>query len=71
MLLKNFKSVSDFPTFTGLSNAASFDEEGFVVTDPKFPFKLIFHPTTEVHETLPSDLKYGSFFNTPFYTKLL
>jgi len=51
LLLKHFTSVSQWPTMTGTSHFAQYNETGN--SDPSgrvvFPYRLIFHPTTKVH----------------------
>jgi len=37
----------------GLSNWAAYDEQGNLVVEPKFPFRLIFHPVTAIHKAFP------------------
>jgi len=46
-----FAEASDWPTMLGLADFATYDQNGGNVTEPKFPFRLIFHPTTVVHNS--------------------
>jgi len=48
-LLAAFKKASAWPTMIGLSDFCGVDEKGKKETSPKFPYRLIFHPTNEVH----------------------
>jgi len=46
---KLFASVSNYTEFIGVSQLAKFDKHGKEFTSPVFPFRLVFHPTTELH----------------------
>jgi len=53
-LLKAFNSASSWPVMLGLSDFAGFRQDGSKVPNPNFPWRLIFHPTTKVHNMFPS-----------------
>jgi len=48
-----FSAASEWPVMLGLSNWAAYDEQGNLVVEPKFPFRLIFHPVTAIHKAFP------------------
>jgi hypothetical protein len=52
-LRKLFSKASDWPTFIGLNDFAKTDENGNVEKNPKFPFRLIFHPPANVRALFP------------------
>jgi hypothetical protein len=45
---KKFSEASNCPIQVGLSDAASFDEDGTSASTPNFPFKIIFVPSGKV-----------------------
>jgi len=49
----SFAKASKYPSMIGLSNMASFDQDGNNTPAPVFPFKLVFHPTTALHNAFP------------------
>lgn len=49
-----FESVSDYPSLLGLSDIASFDQNGHAVAHPRFPFRLVFQPAKAL-KTMFSD----------------
>jgi len=49
-----FAAASDWPTMLGLADFATYDEFG-VSYYPKFPFRLVFHPVTSVHNEFSDD----------------
>jgi len=53
-LKKVFHKASDWPTMLGLSDFASFTENGDPVSSPRFPFRLVFHPTLQYHTMFPN-----------------
>uniref|UniRef100_A0A6B2L9D6 Uncharacterized protein n=1 Tax=Arcella intermedia TaxID=1963864 RepID=A0A6B2L9D6_9EUKA len=53
-LRKTFAAASAYPVMIGLSDLALHDQHGSNVTTPRFPFRLIFHPTTAIHNAFPS-----------------
>eukprot|EP01126_Amoeba_proteus_P063681 TRINITY_DN87_c0_g1_i3.p1 TRINITY_DN87_c0_g1~~TRINITY_DN87_c0_g1_i3.p1 ORF type:complete len:332 (+),score=49.98 TRINITY_DN87_c0_g1_i3:150-998(+) len=55
LLRKTFAKASNFPTMLGLSDIALADENGQEATTVKFPFRLVFHPTTQLHNAFPDD----------------
>ncbi|KAL6073150.1 hypothetical protein QOT17_005120 [Balamuthia mandrillaris] len=55
LLVKLFKSASQWPTMVGLSDFASYTESGAPVAKPLFPFRLVLHPTKQVHNMFPDD----------------
>jgi len=52
-LRSTFAKASAWPVMIGISNLAQFDESGTNITSPKFPFRLVFHPTTALHTAFP------------------
>jgi len=53
LLKQVFLKASDWPTFVGLSDFAQYDQNGNEIDEPRFPFRLIFHPTSELHNMFP------------------
>jgi len=53
MLIKKFSEASKWPTMLGLSNMAKWDEKGNEASNIDFPFRLVFHPTAEMHTKFP------------------
>jgi len=53
LLIKQFKTASKWPTMLGLSSMAKFDEQGNESSSPDFPFRIVFHPTAEMHTKFP------------------
>jgi hypothetical protein len=52
-LRATFAKASAWPVMIGTSGLAQFDESGTNITSPKFPFRLVFHPTTALHKAFP------------------
>jgi len=52
-LRSTFAKASNWPVMIGTSNLAQFDQSGTNITSPKFPFRLVFHPTTALHNAFP------------------
>eukprot|EP01123_Difflugia_compressa_P000440 TRINITY_DN1051_c0_g1_i1.p1 TRINITY_DN1051_c0_g1~~TRINITY_DN1051_c0_g1_i1.p1 ORF type:complete len:354 (+),score=62.81 TRINITY_DN1051_c0_g1_i1:28-1062(+) len=52
-LRQRFASASDYPVFIGLSDLASYQDDGTEVANPVFPFRLIFHPYINWHNFYP------------------
>jgi len=52
-LRKVFSKASDYPTMLGLGEFAHIDEAGNVEKNPNFPFRLIFHPPSNVRALFP------------------
>jgi len=50
---KTFEKASAWPVMIGLSDLAHYDESGTNFTSPVFPFRLVFHPTTALHNQFP------------------
>jgi len=50
-----FAKASAWPVMIGLSDLARYDEFGTNYTSPVFPFRLVFHPTTALHNQFPDD----------------
>jgi len=48
LLAKRFATASEFPSIMGLSDWALYDQNGNQ-QKPVFPYRLIFHPTTAIH----------------------
>jgi len=49
LLSKKFETASPYPTMVGLKHCAQFDQDGNEASDPSFPYRLVFHPSTELH----------------------
>jgi hypothetical protein len=64
-LRKTFAKVSDFPSMIGLHDLAKTDQTGKNISTPHFPFRVIFHPTTAIHNAFPSAP------SQPFYKTLV
>jgi len=54
LLLAHFLTASAWPTMLGLSDVARYDQSGKESNPPSFPFRIIFHPYTNIHELFPS-----------------
>jgi len=52
-LRARFAEASNFPTMIGLSDLAKYQEDGSVVENPEFPFRLVFHPIANWHNFFP------------------
>lgn len=52
-LRATFAKASNWPVMIGVSDLAILDKNGNNITSPKFPFRLIFHPTTALHNAFP------------------
>jgi len=52
-LRSTFAKASAWPVMIGTSNLALYDETGKNATSPNFPFRLVFHPTTALHNAFP------------------
>jgi hypothetical protein len=52
-LRSTFAKASAWPVMIGTSFMAQYDEMGTNITMPKFPFRLVFHPTTALHNAFP------------------
>ena len=48
LLAKKFGTVSDWATFVGLSDFASFTEDGTKEENPVFPYQLVFEPNRDL-----------------------
>jgi len=48
-----FLKASSWPVMIGLSDLAHYDQTGTNFTSPVFPFRLVFHPTTALHNGFP------------------
>jgi len=62
LLARRFATASAWPTFSGLSDLAMYDQNGNKAATPNFPYRLILHPTTAVH-----NLFAGQTFTTENY----
>jgi hypothetical protein len=51
-LKQAFMKASKWPTMLGLNRMSTFDQHGNAESNPNFPFRLIFHPTSQVHTAL-------------------
>ncbi|KAL6068405.1 hypothetical protein QOT17_008215 [Balamuthia mandrillaris] len=54
-LANAFGKASHWPTMLGVSDFAKYGADGKTVKNPRFPFRLVFHPTKAVHEMFPND----------------
>jgi hypothetical protein len=52
-LRSTFAKASAWPVMIGLSDLALYDQQGNNITSPNFPFRLIFHPVTAIHNAFP------------------
>jgi hypothetical protein len=52
-LRATFAKASNWPVMIGLSGLAHYDQQGNNVSSPVFPFRLVFHPTTAMHNAFP------------------
>jgi len=50
------REASKWTNMLGLLPLAEFDEKGKKEEKPKFPFRVIFHPTDQVHSLFPDEL---------------
>jgi hypothetical protein len=57
VLTKFSHSPSDYPEFTGLSDAASYDINGNRISLPIYPFQLLFKPRKEAITIVDNELK--------------
>jgi len=48
-----FAEASVWPLMTGVSDFARYDQNGERTFSPVFPYRLIFHPTTAIHNSFP------------------
>jgi len=62
LLYEKFLTASLWPTMIGLSDFATYDQTGKSYPNPKFPYRLIFHPTSRWHNFF-SDSNPGIPFN--------
>jgi len=60
-----FATASNFPNMVGVSHLAEFDQNGNKVPSPVFPWRIIFHPATDLHTAFPDNYP-----NMPFYQQL-
>jgi len=65
LLFSHFKSASDYPNYVGISSLAEYDQEGNKITNVSFPFRLVFHPFTNIHELFNSTPQTGEYFYIP------
>lgn len=54
MLSKKFATATKYILQVGLSNFGEYDQAGRQETNVKFPFKLRFEPSSEVHNMFPT-----------------
>jgi len=54
LVRSTFAKASDYPTYLGLLPLAQYDSSGKLATKPRFPWRLVIHPTTQVHNAFPS-----------------
>jgi len=60
-LRARFAEASNYPVMIGLSNLASYSDNGTTVQNPKFPFRVIFHPYRAWHLYYPDSQPFVSF----------
>jgi len=53
-LLEKFEEASQYPNLIGISSLATYDQQGNKEANPSFPFRLVFHPVTAIHNLFPS-----------------
>jgi len=53
LLNTKFETASAWPVFLGLSDFASYDENGNNIPNPVFPFRLVFQPQTDLKTMFP------------------
>eukprot|EP01097_Dermamoeba_algensis_P001616 TRINITY_DN1605_c0_g1_i2.p1 TRINITY_DN1605_c0_g1~~TRINITY_DN1605_c0_g1_i2.p1 ORF type:complete len:353 (+),score=93.61 TRINITY_DN1605_c0_g1_i2:76-1134(+) len=56
-LRSTFAKASDWPVLLGLSDVATYDENGVQADSPVFPYRLIFHAPASVRSVLETDDK--------------
>jgi len=61
-LLTLFQTASYYPNYLGLSALAEYDQDGNQSPNVLFPFRLVFHPFTNLHEMFPSDPQDGAYY---------
>eukprot|EP01087_Luapelamoeba_hula_P012443 TRINITY_DN346_c0_g1_i1.p1 TRINITY_DN346_c0_g1~~TRINITY_DN346_c0_g1_i1.p1 ORF type:complete len:348 (-),score=63.61 TRINITY_DN346_c0_g1_i1:63-1106(-) len=54
-ILEHFETASAWPTFLGIRDFANFNQTGQQVRSPRFPFRLVFHPTYDIHKLIPDN----------------
>eukprot|EP01087_Luapelamoeba_hula_P012444 TRINITY_DN346_c1_g1_i1.p1 TRINITY_DN346_c1_g1~~TRINITY_DN346_c1_g1_i1.p1 ORF type:complete len:361 (+),score=49.85 TRINITY_DN346_c1_g1_i1:41-1084(+) len=54
-LIDHFKTASAWPTFVGIRDFANYNQTGRTVQRPRFPFRLVFHPTYDTHKLIPDN----------------
>jgi len=55
IILKKFEGASKWPNMIGLLSFASRTHDGREEPEVRFPWRLIFHPTSELHRSLPDE----------------
>jgi len=60
LLGTKFRTASAWPTMIGLNDWARYDQNGNNEPNPIFPYRLVFHPTTKLHNFLPDTYR-GAF----------
>jgi len=65
LIRDKFSSASHWPTFVGLSEIAQVDQKGQPIAKPNFPFRIILHPSTQLHNAFPD-----TYPGVPFYQQL-
>jgi len=63
LLKRRFSTASAYANMLGLSDAATYDRDGRRASNPVFPFRIIFHPTSELHYKM-TNFKFPSSFST-------
>jgi len=66
LLLAKFRTASTWPTMVGLSDLASYDQNGRKQSSPRFPYRLIWHPSSKLHNAFPDEPT-----GQPFYSQLM
>jgi len=54
LLAKKFATASAWPSMVGIADWARFTQDGKLVENVVSPYRLIYHPTTQVHKMFPS-----------------
>ena len=49
LIKRTFSKATNYPVLIGLSDMAKYDRNGNKYIDVKFPFRIIFHPSKQLH----------------------
>jgi len=64
-LFTKFKEASFYPNYIGMNTLATYDQQGNQEPNPLSPFRIIFHPFTNIHEMFPSEPQQGAYYFIP------